>query len=59
MGRYMTEKAKTAFLWSGFHKLSVNDKALVLKIIQAIPQNAKPDRGQFPVKNPEPGEGKL
>jgi hypothetical protein len=55
----MTEKAKTAFLWSGFHKLSVNDKALVLKIIQAIPQNAKPDRGQFPVKNPEPGEGKL
>jgi hypothetical protein len=46
----MTEEAKLARLWSGFHRLSVNDRVLVLKFTEAIPRIEKPDKKKISTK---------
>jgi hypothetical protein len=48
----MTEKAKLARLWSGFYRLSVNDRALVLKFAEVIPRRGKPNKRENPAKKP-------
>jgi hypothetical protein len=41
----MTEEAKLARLWSGFHRLSANDKTLVLSFAQAMPRREETVQG--------------
>jgi hypothetical protein len=48
----MTEEVKLARLWSGFHRLSVDDRTLVLKFAEAIPRSGKPDKREIPVEKP-------
>ncbi|MDR1147297.1 MAG: hypothetical protein LBK66_01555 [Spirochaetaceae bacterium] len=51
----MTEEAKIARLWTGFRRLSEQDKTLVLKFAGFIPRKVKPGKGREPEKNPKPG----
>jgi hypothetical protein len=58
----MTEEAKLGRLWSGFHRLSISDKVLVLKFAEAIPRrgdraereiSVKKSAGQVPSRSEE------
>ncbi|MDR0709703.1 MAG: hypothetical protein LBF77_06530 [Spirochaetaceae bacterium] len=41
----MTEEAKLARLWSGFHRLSANDRILVLSFAETISRKEEADQG--------------
>jgi hypothetical protein len=49
----MTEEAKIARLWSGFRRLSEQDKTLVLKFVGVMPQKLKIGGRHDPVEKPE------
>jgi hypothetical protein len=46
----MTEKAKIARLWSGFHRLPADDRDLLLKVTAALPRRDKPGSREVPAK---------
>jgi hypothetical protein len=49
-GKTMTEEAKLGRLWSGFHRLSISDKVLVLKFAEAIPRKGEKAAREISVK---------